>query len=964
MSPKKYLAVIAAVLIFNHTSAQKPVFNATSTYPDAAMQSHFKTPPSNARPWVFWMWLRVNTSEEAITKDLEEMHAKGIEGAILYESGTGSELSSTKATMVLKNKKYVVVPTQDFKGAYMTELPTQHLQPWDNRVRELFRFAAKEAGRIGIKFVLSVGLAGTSGPIPAEFGQKRMLWSEKNIEGGAPINEVLPEPSETISATYLSPAVIGEDYRKKAAREAGALPPPKFIGHEIAVLAIPDGISDVSKIINLSDKMDSDGRLRWDAPAGKWKIMRFAYQPTMKGDVWGLFTDGMSAEALDTTWSITIGMVLKEMTPEEKKGLTGIEDDSWESGETTWTKLFADEFKQQHNYDLVKWLPAIAGMTIGDTTQCAGARRDYYRTIADLIAKNHYGHLRELANKNGLISYSEASGPNSVQLDGMQNSRGVDMAMGEFWVPSVHRPAPDKRFLLRNTASANHIYGKKITACEAFTSVGPHWEESFFDLKNTADQAFCDGANLDVFHNFSHSPSITAKPGFVYFAGTHYSRNVTWWEQTPAFNAYIGRCSYMLQQGLFVADALYFQGDDIGHGEPMKTEPAIPAPGYDHDNCNLDALLTRVSVKNGRFVLPDGMSYKILILPDRSKIAPEALEKIAALVGAGGTVVGPRPEGIAGLTGNTDRRARLVRLMDKLWSTEKNGTPHVIADKTPAEVLLSLHVSPDFEYSGLSKDGDIDWIHRKAGNVDIYFIASRWEAKEKINCTFRVSGKEPEIWDAVTGETRPATAFSQKNGCTTVPLEFDPRGSVFIVFRKPISKTAKSHTRSNYPTLTTIAKIIGKWELHFDPKWGGPAKMEIDSLMDWTKFADFNIQHYSGTAVYYKSFNLDKAATNKKLILDLGEVHEEAVVKVNGINLGVVWTKPAQIDISRAIHPGENKLEITVVNLWPNRLIGDEGLPADKRFTLTNMHKFNKDTPLYPSGLIGPVKVQSANPQK
>jgi len=964
MNPKKHLAIIAAALIINQASAQKRAFNTASTLADAAMQSNFKTPPKGAHPWVFWMWLRVNTSEEAITKDLEEMHAKGIEGTILYESGTGSELSSTTATMVLKDKKYVVTPTQNFKGAYMTELPTQHLQPWDNRVRELFRFAAKEAGRIGVKFVLSVGLAGTSGPIPPAFGQQRMLWSEKDIEGGASFNDMLPEPKETIAATYLSPAAISQDYSKKAANEEKALKEPKFIGHEIAVLAIPDGISDVSKIINLSDKMDSEGRLHWDAPAGKWKIMRFAYQPTMKGDVWGLFTDGMSAEALDTTWNITIGKVLKEMKPEEKKGLTGIEDDSWEGGETTWTKLFADKFKQQHHYDLIKWLPAIAGMTVGDTTQSAGVRRDYYRTIADLIAKNHYGHLRELANKNGLLSYSEASGPNSSQLDGMQNSKGMDVAMGEFWIPSVHRPSPASRFLLRNTASANHIYGKLITACEAFTSVGPHWEESFFDLKNTADQAFCDGANLDVFHNFSHSSSTTAKPGFVYFAGTHYSRNVTWWEQTPAFNAYIGRCSYMLQQGLFVADALYYRGDDIGHGEPMKTEPAIPAPGYDHDNCNLDALLNRVSVKNGRFVLPDGMSYKILILPDHSKIVPEALDKIAALVAAGGTVVGPRPEGIVGLTGNTTQRASLEKLMDKLWSTGSNKLAHVIADKTPAEVLQVLRVSPDFEYSGLSKDGDIDWIHRKAGGEDIYFVASRWDAQEKIKCTFRVSGKQPELWDAVTGETRAITAFSQKNGRTTIPLEFDPRGSVFVVFRKLIASTTKGTTTSNYPALTTTAKLAGKWELHFDPKWGGPAKIEIDSLMDWTKFADFNIQHYSGTAVYYKSFKLDKGAIGKKLILALGEVHEEAVVKVNGINLGVVWTKPAQIDISKAIHAGENKLEITVVNLWPNRLIGDEGLPVDKRFTLTNMHKFNKDTPLYPSGLIGPVRVERALPQK
>jgi hypothetical protein len=483
-------------------------------------------------------------------------------------------------------------------------------------------------------------------------------------------------------------------------------------------------------------------------------------------------------------------------------------------------------------------------------------------------------------------------------------------------------------------------------------------------MKNTGDQAFCDGANLDVFHNFSQSLSVSAKPGYVYFAGTHYSRNVTWWEQTPAFNAYIGRCSYMLQQGLFVADVLYYVGDGIGHGEAMKTEPALPAVGYDHDNCNLDALLTRASVKNGRIVMPDGMSYKMLVLPNRSKMAPEALEKIAALVDAGAIVVGPRPEGIAGFSVVSNQKAKFDKLLARLWAekTEGSKSGHVIADKTPAEVLKSLHVTPDIEYSGLSKMGNIDWIHRKAGNTDIYFIASRWDPKEKIDFTFRVSGKQPEIWDPVTGVTHNITAFKQANGRTTIPLEFNPRESMFIVFSKPIASSAKGTTLSNYPKITTKSILTGKWDLHFDPRWGGPAKLTIDSLIDWTKFKQFDIQHYSGTAIYYKNFHLDAGTSKKrKLLLDLGEVHEIASVKVNGIDIGVVWTKPAQIDITRAVHAGENKLEITVVNLWPNRLIGDEGLPAEKRFTITNMHKFTKDTPLFPSGLIGPVKLENAD---
>jgi hypothetical protein len=957
---RKHLFIAAATCLLEVTACGlvPKKHNPPKNRAEPSIHQTSTPPPPNARPWIFWMWLRVDADEKAITADLEEMHKKGIEGTILYESGTGYEPSSMTANMVLEGKKYVIKPSADLKDAFQSPLPRPILKPWSNRVRELFRYAAKEANRIGIKFVLSVGLAGTSGPIDPEYGQQELVWSEKDIAGGQTISEILPEPSQNVQATHASLTAVASDYQKKLTRMPASVN-SEFKRHEIAVLAVPDEPgAKLSQVINISDKMDAGGRLQWNAPAGKWKIMRFAYRPTGHHDVWGYFTDGMSAEALDTTWNTTIGKMLKEMTPDERKGLYGVEDDSWEGGETTWTKLFAQKFKDQHSYELISWLPAIAGVTLNDTTETDGVRRDYYRTIADLIAANHYGHLRELANKNGLVCYSEAAGPNTAQLDNLKNSNAVDMAMGEYWVPSTHRATPERRFLLRNTATANHVYGKRVTACEGFTSVGPFWEESFFDLKNVADQAFCDGLNLNVFHNFSQTLVQGVKPNYVYFAGTHYSRNVTWWEQTPAFNNYMGRCSYLLQQGLFVADALYYTGDGIGHGEQMKSTPALPAPGYDHDNCNLDVLLHRVSIKNGRLVLPDGMSYKMLMLPNQPKIAYAALQKIADLVNGGAVVIGPKPEGLAGLILNADEEVKAKKLIAQLWSPDTKY--HVISSKTVADVLKDIDLKPDFEYTGLSDTGEIDWIHRRAAGTDIYFVASRWDAKEKLNATFRVSGKLPELWDPVTGETRPAKAFTQSNGRTTVLLEFEPRGSVFVVFRKRIAASANGTAKTNYPTYVTKQIIKGSWDLNFDPKWGGPAKLTIDSLKDWTTFENYNLKHYSGTAIYHKTFTVAKADAGKQLFLDLGVVHEEAVVKVNGINLGVIWTKPARVDISKAIHPGENKLEVTVVNLWPNRLIGDEPLPQEKRFTLTNIHKFSKDTPLLPSGLIGPVKLLEA----
>jgi hypothetical protein len=391
----------------------------------------------------------------------------------------------------------------------------------------------------------------------------------------------------------------------------------------------------------------------------------------------------------------------------------------------------------------------------------------------------------------------------------------------------------------------------------------------------------------------------------------------------------------------------------------------LPAEGYDHDNCNLDALLARVRVKDGRLVLPDGMSYRLLVLPDASPMAPEALAKIAELVKAGATVVGSQPSGMAGQAATAEEKKKFDARAAQLWGDgaqgNKAGGGQVIAGITPGAVLASMNIPPDLQFEGLSDGGQLDWIHRRADATEIYFVASRWDPKEKVTCAFRVSGKRPELWNPVTGEIRDAVAFRQENGRTIVPLEFNPRESVFVVFRKPIAPDESGSAASNYPNITPQSELSGSWEVSFDPKWGGPERVTFDSLIDWTKRSEDNIRHYSGTAVYRKTFPLASLPTaGAKLLLDLGEVHEIASVRLNGMDLGVLWAKPARVDITRAARAGENALEITVVNLWPNRLIGDSNLPPEKRLTETNMHKFSAATPLYPSGLLGPVALETA----
>lgn len=925
------------------------------------LEKGFVRPPKSAAPWVFWVWLHADTTPAAMTYDLEQMKAKGIAGFILYDCGEGN-LAPTVPRMILAHKdhkfEYEFVNEGEYTGCYNTPIPLPPLQAWTPLWRERIRYVAREALRLDLKFCLTMGLAGTSGQISDEHNNQRLTWSETEIDGNAVFDRDLSLPiANTLDA-------------KNHPVESKQIDGPRHF-RDVAVLAIPNvpGFS-TEEVIDLASKMDANGHLVWNPPAGKWKILRFAQVPTGAHNGWGYYSDPMSSEATDQVWAVTMAPLLKEMLPEERKGLIGIEDDSCEAGDFSWTRRFPEEFRRRRGYDLIPYLPVLAGADMGDKATRERIQRDYRLTLSDLIADCHYGRLEKLCKENGLTFYSEAAGPNLHTADLLQTLSRVDLPMAEFWVPSYHRPTPKDRFWARNGACATHVYGMPVNMDEAFTSIGPEWEESLFDLKPVADRAFCDGVNGICFHNFSHSPSLTAKPGYVYFAGTHYNARTTWWEQTPAFNTYLARCCYLLRQGKFVADAIFYKGDNLGDGDPMKMDHPTLGDGYDYDCSNTDVLLNRMSVKGGRIVLPDGMSYRLIILPDKQLVTLEALLKLSSLVREGATVVGSAPTGLAGVPLQSGEEQRFEELVSQMWGSRtgnattmkrKYGAGYLISGKTASQALLEAGVPPDFEYSGLTDDGVVYWIHRKVEDVDIYFISSHWQPEEKLLCTFRVAGKQPEIWDPVTGTVREATAFRQEGGRTIIPLEFQPCGSTFVIFRKSINPHAAGKSKTNYPLADTVRHTLtGPWEVSFDPKWGGPAKVTFGQLVDWTTRSEFGIKHYSGTAIYHKTFDLSHLpAKGTRLLLDLGEVHEVAGVLLNGVNLGVVWTKPARVDVTDKLKESGNDLAITIVNLWPNRLIGDESLPQESRLTETNIHKFNPLTPLLPSGLVGPVRILS-----
>jgi hypothetical protein len=362
-------------------------------------------------------------------------------------------------------------------------------------------------------------------------------------------------------------------------------------------------------------------------------------------------------------------------------------------------------------------------------------------------------------------------------------------------------------------------------------------------------------------------------------------------------------------------------------------------------------------VKEGRIFLPDGINYRVLVLPDRNVISLPVLKKIKELVVAGATVIGPKPAGVETLENISATDVEVNKIADELWGGN-TGAGRVIAGKTARDVLAADGIAADCEFIG--SGGEYDFIHRTTVDMEIYFVANRTNVSANATVAFRVTGKAPELWNAVTGEHKFAVAYEEKDGRTFLPLQFNPCGSWFVIFREP-SAAHPAVAKSNSLELNLLQEISGAWTVHFDPKWGGPAAAQFDSLVSWPMRSEPGIKFYSGTATYEKNFTVADASRithhGSRWFLDLGNIRELAEVRVNGKSCGIVWCPPFRVDITDAVKTGENKLQVEVVNFWPNRIIGDASLPKAQRLTQTNIRKLTAKTPLEEAGLLGPVRI-------
>jgi hypothetical protein len=955
-------------------AAESPV--AVAADADNELEAAFVSPSAACRPWVYWWWLNANVTEQSITRDLEAMAAQGFGGFLLFDVTA--------------------------YGHHIVAAPERKIPFMSPRWRELVRYALDEAHRLGLQASINLSTCGGALRAPWDMQQhavKKLIWASTRVQG--PVSVQLDRPECT--APYYHPvavvaARVGAGSGSPSVEPTGAWSPVQDSWQETADTA--------TEVIDLSDHVDADGRLRWDAPAGRWVVLRLAcvVMEDRLEDV-----DILNAQAVESHFDRMGRAILADAGPLVGRTLTHFYNVSWEGETPSWTPGFEADFLKFRGYDLQPYLPALAGIPITDRETTQRFLRDYALTISDCFMENCYGRFDQLCREAGLLWHSESGGPWSHdpllfrEADQLAFWGRNAMPQSEFW-------APNYRSNTRRAAMAAHVYGKPLASVEAFTHMTYHWSQYPASLKWSADMALCDGMNQFVWHTSSASPEEFGLPGIVYFAGTHVNRNVTWYDYAGGFVDYLARCQALLRRGHFVADACVYTSHKNcavwTRARQWSDDATLELPaGYTYDLVNAEVLTERLRVdQNGDLVLPDGMRYRLLVVDlEQAEMPLEALRAVVRLAEAGATIVlGQRvPASSPGLAQHPRATEQLRALAAELWQQEpgsrKLNRGTVLAGMSLQEALARLHILPDCQ-------GTEDYIHRRDGDTDIYFVAGQG----RVDLTFRVAGKQPEIWDPVDGRTTPVVRYlEQDDGRVTLPMTLPQNGSLFVVFRRP--DQGSRIVMANGPARITIEGRDGdaaavqfwkngrytfetspggqaaidiqgladplllddRWEVRFAPGWGAPESITFDRLVDWTTHADPDIKYFSGTATYRKTFGLSEQQAAGLLRLQLGPVGCIARVRLNGRDLGVVWTDPWTVDLTGVAKSGDNALEIDVANVWQNRLIGDAGLPESQRRTRTNVileqgertrryrcSSVNSIDPLTPSGLIGPVRLE------
>ncbi|MDR1501719.1 MAG: glycoside hydrolase family 2 [Prevotella sp.] len=768
-----------------------------------------------------------------------------------------------------------------------------------------------------------------------------------------------------IAELSLSAGTLEERYVEKTLGKMFQSPLPYW--HEYMWDKQPEtgnksSLVDPAKIIDITRYMDKDGNLEWKVPEGDWKIIRSGMVPTgtrnspASAEGEGLEIDKMSKKHVAAHFDAFMGEIIRRIPAEDRKTWNVIVQDSYEVGGQNWTDGFVEDFKKRYNYDPVPFIPAFSGYVVGSRDITDRFLWDLRRLVADKVAYDFVGGFREAGSKHGLKTWLENYGHWGFPGEFLQYGGQSDEIGGEFWSEGTLGDIENKA-----ASSCGHIYGKKKIFAESFTAGGAHFARYPELLKQRGDRFFTEGINSTLLHVYVHQPYEDKNPGMNAWFGNEFNRKNTWFYDMDIFLRYLKRCNYMLQQGTYVADVAYFIGEDA----PKMTgvcDPALPK-GYSFDYINAEVLMTRAKVKDGYIVLPDGMKYKVLVLPRQETMRPELLKKISQLVNDGAVVLGPAPARSPSYENYPAADNEVKQLAASLWKGvdgintryAKTGKGMIASGMEMQELFDMLKIIPDFK-TGL--DDPVLFIHRTQKDGDMYFLSNQSGQTISVNPEFRIEGKIPELWDPLTATVRKLKAYTVKDGKTILPFKLEPTESAFIIFREPSKESPGGDVNINYPAPEPVQPVVSPWTVTFDSKMRGPVKpVVMNTLQDWTLSDNDSIKYYSGTAVYKNNVTLANISKDKSYYLDLGKTMVMAKVSVNGKYAGGVWTAPWRVEISNYINEGENSIEISVVNNWVNRLTGDSMLPEDQRQTWCPVNPYNKDSGLQSSGLLGPVSV-------
>jgi hypothetical protein len=869
-----------------------------------SLSNGFVNPPASSRPGAFWPWLNGDVTKESITHDMEEMKDKGMSGAEIWDIEARYNPDGA----------FGIGP--EFLG--------------DESV-ELIKHALSEGKRLDLRMGLIASSGWNAGGswVTPDWAAKALYSSETKISGGQ----------------FYSGALNFPELPEDSPTDSEGNP---VYSKEIAVIAIPDHpgkkINKLSDLVMLNEHFDGN-TLSWEVPEGDWTILRFVSLNTGQHLIVpspnsnGLFIDFFDPSATKRHLAYILNRLGITKENAHEAGLAYMEFDSMELDEATaWTDAMDSIFETHHGYNILPYLPALNGWELPEGN--AEFLYDFKKTVSDQIICSHYTTGRDFLDEYGIELVAEAGGPgppiwDSCPVDSLKALGNVTVPRGEFWVQMSRHI-----FLIKEVASASHIYGLDVVDAEAFTT-WRRWKDSPHALKPYLDRAFSEGLNRVTFVSFSNTRPEHGLPGRSIHAGSDINPAVTWWDQSKPFMEYMSRSSYLLAQGKFVADVAYYYGDKAPNffpelqGDPERPMIAGLSAGYDFDVVNTDVILNRMNTKDGKIVFPDGLNYNLLVLPNIKDIPQNVIRKAQQLIEAGANVLVQNPE------------------------VAKNLEGEFLSHDTIDEALAELSVAKDF----LRNEEKIDFIHRRVDGMDIYFVSNKTNEAITESVEFRATNKHVEFWDPVTTKQFKIPNVQSSQGTSKVSLQLPGYGSAFIVFTKE-DRQLEAHGQA---TKTQTTELKSPWRLSFPENWGAPSSVELDELISWTDHEDKGIKYFSGTATYENSFTVSKDDIDRRetIRMDLGEVYDVAEVLVNGESAGILWTRPYQLDIQDLVKQGENKLEVKITNLWINRLTGDIDLPENERFSRTNVPPVTElDTGhgdltwrIQTSGLLGPVTV-------